>query len=129
ETIACACLNYWGLTPERYADERRACNDVERLAREGRWPLLLTPLDTSGEKPYEEFVGAGESATDCGLANLSALRHVPCAGATPRLLEDITAWVTEPDLAVAKDTFVNAISDVMTTFRHRETEQNLDQRL
>ena len=64
EDIACACLDYWGLSAERYGDEAQARNDVERLAREGRWPLLLTPLDTGGEKPFEEFVGADESAID-----------------------------------------------------------------
>src|SRR5580698_1502084 len=99
EDIACACLDYWGLRAERYSDEARARNDVERLAREGRWPLLLTPLDTGGEKAFEEFVGLGESVADCGLLNVSALRHVPCAAAERRLFDDITRWVNEPSLA------------------------------
>jgi nucleoside-diphosphate-sugar epimerase len=129
EDIACACLDYWGWRAERYGDEAQARNDVERLARDGRWPLLLTPLDTGGEKPFEEFVGAGESAIDCGLRNVSALRHIPGAAAGQELFEQIARWVDEPDVAIAKARFINAIADALPNFRHSQSEQNLDQRL
>jgi nucleoside-diphosphate-sugar epimerase len=129
EDIACACLDYWGLGAERYLDEARARNDVERLAREGRWPLLLTPLDTGGEKPFEEFVGTGETATDCGLFNVSALRHIPCVTTEQKLFEQIARWVDEPDLAIAEATLISAISDALPNFRHSQSERNLDQRL
>src|SRR6202045_758387 len=129
EDIACACLDYWGLRAERYLDEAPARNDVERLAREGRWPFLLTPLDTGGEKPFEEFVGADETVADCGLSNVSALRHIPGVHAENKLFDNIARWVDEPDLAVAKAKFINAIADTLPNFRHSESEQNLDQRL
>jgi len=129
EDIACACLDHWGLSAERYVDEAQACNDVERLAQEGRWPLLLTPLDTGGEKPFEEFVGAGESAVDCGLLNVLALRHIPGVAAEQKLFEQIARWVDEPDLAIAKAEFVSVISAALPNFRHSQSEQNLDQRL
>jgi len=129
EDIACACLAYWGLRAERYLDEARARDDVERLAREGRWPLLLTPLDTGGEKPFEEFVGTGETVTDCGLANVSALRHIPCVTAEQKLFDRIARWVEEPNLAIAKAEFVDAISDALPNFRHSQSDLNLDQRL
>jgi len=129
EDIACACLDYWGLSAERYDDEAQARNDVEWLAREGRWPLLLTPLDTGGEKPFEEFVGAGESAIDCGLLNVLALRHIPGVAAGQELFEQIARWVDEPDFAIAKAKFVSVISAALPNFRHSQSEQNLDQRL
>ena len=129
EDIACACLDHWGLRAERYVDEAQARNDVERLAREGRWPLLLTPLDTGGEKPFEEFVGAGESATDCGLRNVLALRHIPGVAAEQNLFEQIARWVDEPDFAIGKAEFVSVISAALPNFRHSQSERNLDQRL
>jgi nucleoside-diphosphate-sugar epimerase len=129
EDIACACLDYWGLRAERYCDEARARNDVERLAREGRWPLLLTPLDTGGEKAFEEFVGAGETVTDCGLLNVSALRHILCVNAEQELFDQIVRWVDEPNLAIAKAKFVSAIADALPNFRHSQSDRNLDQRL
>ena len=110
-------------------DEAQARNDVERLAREGRWPLLLTPLDTGGEKPFEEFVGTGETATDCGLPNVSALRHIPGVTAEQKLFDQIARWVDEPDLAIAKAEFISTISAALPNFRHSQSERNLDQRL
>src|ERR1700719_2505506 len=129
EDIACACLDHWGLSAERYVDEAQACNDVERLAQEGRWPLLLTPLDTGGEKPFEEFVGTGESATDCGLINVSAVRHIPGVTTEQKLFDQIARWVDEPDFAIAKADFVSVISAALPNFRHSQSEQDLDQRL
>lgn len=41
-----------------------------------RYPLLLTPPDTAGEKPYEEFLARGETAHDIGLASLKGVRHL-----------------------------------------------------
>ncbi len=58
-------------------DEDQARCQVETLAAAGRWPVLLTPLDTAGEKPYEEFVGEGERAIDIGLSTLAGIRHRP----------------------------------------------------
>lgn len=129
EDIACACLEHWGLRAERYRDEAQARNDVERLAREGRWPLLLTPLDTGGEKPFEEFVGTGETATDCGLLNVSALLHIPGVATAQKLFDRIARWVEEPDLAIAKAEFISMISAALPNFRHSQSERNLDQRL
>ena len=53
------------------------------------WPMLLTPLDTSGEKPYEEFVGQGEHAVPCGLETLLAMGHVPSRAQETGLFEQI----------------------------------------
>jgi nucleoside-diphosphate-sugar epimerase len=129
EDIAGASLDYWGWRAERYVDEAQARSDVERLAREGRWPLLLTPLDTGGEKPFEEFVGAGESAIDCGLLNVLALRHISGVADEQKLFEQIARWVDEPGFAIAKAKFVSVISAALPNFRHSQSEQNLDQRL
>jgi FlaA1/EpsC-like NDP-sugar epimerase len=129
EDVACACLAYWGLKPERYDDESRARNDVERLSREGRWPLLLTPLDTGGEKSFEEFIGTGESETECGLRSVAVLRHVPCAAVALHLFDDIASWVNEPRRTIGKAEFAGAVAAVLPNFHHAASEQNLDQRL
>jgi FlaA1/EpsC-like NDP-sugar epimerase len=129
EDVARACLDYWGLLPERYDDEACARKDVDRLAREGRWPLLLTPRDTSGEKPFEEFVGKGETVTDCGLTNIAALQHVPSGIASQKLFDDIASWVNEPDRVITEDAFVHAVAAILPNFRHAKSDRHLDQRL
>jgi len=36
---------------------------------------VVTALDTLGEKPYETFVGDGESAVAIGITALQGIRH------------------------------------------------------
>lgn len=95
----------------------------------GRYPLLLTPLDTSGEKPYEEFIGRGETERDLGLASLSAVGYVPPPdGALERLL-DLVDEVMSGAVRGNKDNLVRAIAGVVPELQHRETGRNLDQRM
>ena len=53
--------------------------------------MLLTAPDTAGEKAYEEFVAAGETARDVGLASLKAVRHLTPSFDLPTLLEELRA--------------------------------------
>src|SRR5262249_34178036 len=107
ESIARRFLEYHQLMPVCYLDEARARHDVKTLAARGRWPLLLTPLDTSGEKPYEEFVGVGETLSECGLAAMQAIRHVPSAAVEQGLFEQLQKMVNEPHSSVAKGQLVD----------------------
>lgn len=52
--------------------------EAEAHLREGRpgYPIVLTPLDTMGEKDEEIFVGAGETTTEIGLERLLAVRAI-----------------------------------------------------
>src|ERR1700733_5562531 len=61
--IAVALLEHLGLKPSFYEDEAKACAATETELKRDAYPVLLTPLDTSGEKPYEEFVAIDEKPT------------------------------------------------------------------
>lgn len=67
-------LQEQGLEPYFTRDEAEAVGRVEALAASGKWPVLLTPLDTAGEKHYEEFVGEGEQELP---TRFKALNRVP----------------------------------------------------
>jgi hypothetical protein len=127
ESVAVRVLDHFGLEPVRYDDEAAARRDVGRLARQGRWPLLLTPRDTSGEKAYEEFVGEGETEAALGLARVGALRHRP--GPSTGVLARIAAVVDDPGCATDKAALAAAIADAVSGFRHVETGRSLDERL
>lgn len=70
-------LETHGLTPYFTRDEAEAIHKVEELAAKGQWPVLLTPLDTAGEKPYEEFVAANETVHDTRFASLRRVPYLP----------------------------------------------------
>lgn len=129
EEVATRVLRLHGYEPEVFDDESRARECVAALAKRKRWPLLLTPLDTSGEKPYEEFVGQGEQVVDSGLETLSAVQHVATGaldGEVIAMLEDAVGRVDGP---VDKQAIVDAIQSVIPGFAHRETGKTLDDRL
>jgi FlaA1/EpsC-like NDP-sugar epimerase len=127
--VAEQVLHAHGLRAVHYEDESAARRDVERLARHGAWPLLLTPLDTSGEKPYEEFVGHAEHAEELGFAALLGIRHLPGSGELDEVLEVLERMVTEPAVSLRKQDVVALISRAVPHFQHVETGRDLDQRL
>jgi len=128
EDIAGEMLERCGYRPVLFEDEQEAKAAVAHLRAEGAWPLLLTPLDTSGEKPYEEFVGDGEETREKGLRSLLAVVHRPSGLSEPDLkkLGDI---VSQPKISVTKPQLADLIGDLIPNFRHVETGRSLDARI
>jgi hypothetical protein len=129
ESIAVKVLGYFGLEAEPYDDESAARRDVEVLAREHRWPLVLTPRDTSGEKEYEQFISDGETVADVGMSTVMAISHQPNISRATDLLKLLNAVVNDPQKPIDKVDLVRAITSALPSFRHIETGRNLDQRL
>lgn len=129
EDVAHRVLGYAGLKAEIFTDEDEARAALPALAREGRWPLLLTPLDTSGEKPYEEFVGLGEELLDSGLNTLGAVRHLPSRALADGVVDLLERAVSDVDGVLDKRAVVEAIESAIPSFSHRETGKSLDDRL
>jgi FlaA1/EpsC-like NDP-sugar epimerase len=128
ENIANDVLAELGYQAELFTDETEARGAVERLRRQKRWPLLLTPLDTSGEKPYEEFVGKGEAAHEIGMSGLLAVRHL-ATRADAAFVERLASLIDNPASSSAKAGIVTAIASVVPNLQHIETDKNLDQRM
>lgn len=129
DAVAARVLGHVGLTPVLFEEEAAARAAVHALAKEGRWPVLLTPLDTSGEKPYEEFVGRGESAADSGLATLGAVQHLQSKALSDGTLALLERVVTSSEGEIDKPAVVAAIEAAIPNFSHRETGKSLDDRL
>ena len=128
QDVACLVLERFGYSPWVTGDEAEARDAMASLPEEGRWPLLVTPLDTSGEKAFEEFAGDGERAEPIGFASLLGIRHLP----QPRiesLLVDLEALVGDCTRAADKAAIVALLSDAVPTLRHSETGRHLDQRM
>jgi FlaA1/EpsC-like NDP-sugar epimerase len=129
DELAGEVCTFFGFEPVFVADEAEARESVVCDRACGRYPILLTPLDTSGEKPYEEFVADGESTVDIGMRSLLAVRHIPPRYDLRALLVEIEGLVTDPSRTVDKKQLVSRFEAVLDHFRHVETGRNLDQRL
>lgn len=128
ESLAVTVLQLHGLKPVPFLDEAEARASVSKLRDSRRWPLLLTPLDTSGEKPYEEFVGTGEAAYEVGLKSLRAIRHARPTLDSGVLLQ-LEAMITLTSRRVSKRDIVELIASAVPSFRHFESEKTLDGRM
>jgi len=130
EAIAKAFLRRHGFEPKLYEDEESARANVATDAESGNYPLLLTPLDTSGEKSYEEFIGEEESAVEVGLPSLLGVAARP---APPRelegLLERLASVVADNTAPVEKEWLVKELQAVLPVFRHQYSPRGLDNRM
>ncbi len=134
QTIAERVLKAYGYEPKHYIDEDQACAAVSLDKASGRWPLLLTPLSTSGEKPYEEFVANGETSVDLGYEALSGVQYLPLDDASTmrRLLKELRVVFeraeTEPISKEALKALI-ALAEPAFLDSHKETGLSLDQRV
>jgi FlaA1/EpsC-like NDP-sugar epimerase len=128
--LAVKVLGHYGCKPEFFEDEGRARQAAAAKTDKEHYPLLLTPLNTTGEKPYEEFAGAGEREVDVGLDHLAGVPYL----AAPKeklsvLLESLESWINLPQKPVESRKLVEAIQSVLPEFHHRDSVEGLDQRL
>ena len=129
EDVSREFLRAIGYEPQIYEDEEAARNAVAGDRAAGRYPLLLTPLDTSGEKPYEEFVGEGEREAPFGLSALSSVSYVGTDPAALRALIDGIHAAVSGVRTLSRGEVVALIKGVVPQLAHVETGRHLDQRM
>lgn len=129
DEVVTRLLDTLHLQPRFYSDEDEARARVAADVTEGFYPVLLTPLDTSGEKPFEEFVGEGEEVLELGMRELLALSTRRVDGPTKQVLDQIRRMVSDSAMSTTKAEIVAVLSSVIPQFAHRETGRSLDQRM
>ena len=128
DEVMARIVAHLGYRPAWFEDEEAARGAVEECRARGEWPVLLTPLDTSGEKPYEEFVGAGEAEVASGFESLGALRHVRGQARIEAAIARLER-LASGDGPVSKAEVAAVIAAAVPGMRHRETGKTLDDRL
>ncbi|MBK5932727.1 polysaccharide biosynthesis protein [Rhodovulum imhoffii] len=134
EDVAVWFLEEHGLVPFFTRDEDEALSNVDALAAQGKWPVLLTPLDTAGEKPYEEFVAKNETLME---TRFSKLHRVPyLAPGDPEAFPTFLARLREIGggsgaQRLTVDHLKSLIAEVEEDFAHSHvvSTKSLDQRM
>ncbi len=129
EEIAIRVVEKSGWSPFLVDDEDAARAAMRRLNETGCYPVLLTRLDTSGEKRFEEFVAADEYLVDIGLTQLAAVPY-RCAGmeGLQELLSAIEG-LASGERRATKAEVVEWMGRFLPTFHHAETGRILDRRM
>jgi FlaA1/EpsC-like NDP-sugar epimerase len=128
-TVARKFIAHNGFTPKEYRDEDAAKAHLKEDVAAGAYPLLLTPLDTDGEKTFEEFVADGERAEAIGLPHLKAVvpPAVPEAGLRA-FLARLERALVDSAAPADKGEIVAALTELVPQFRHAQTGRSLDDR-
>lgn len=104
------------------------CESEEEARRtkpeRGKWPCYFFESDTSGEKPFEEFIAEGEELVDSPFEEISLIGKLVMPD--PKALE---AVLQIDPIIMPKEEVVNRVADVVPEFHHIETGKNLDQRM
>lgn len=130
DEIAATFLSLQGFEPRIYRDEQEARMKIGEDLRSGYYPLLLTPLDTAGEKSFEEFVGDGEEVDEFGMSSLLAVRYAGVsAQSVTAFVDEIEELILKPGLPIEKQDLVRRMSVVVPELRHNERRIHLDQRM
>lgn len=128
--IAMAVVRAHGFEPATYQDPVEARAMVSSDMLKGRYPVLLTPLDTTGEKEAEEFFGPGEVPVEVGMNDLQAIVY---AGSTNLRLATALGRMAEVVADGARPTTKQEVLDlfraIVPEMRHVETGRYLDDRM
>jgi FlaA1/EpsC-like NDP-sugar epimerase len=130
DEIATAFLRRKGLEPQIYRDEPGARANVSQDLLRNRYPLLLTDLDTEGEKSCETFAGPDEQVVECGMSSILAVRYQSIPHATlSEFVGRVEGFISSADTAVDKDMILEAVAQVVPEFHHVRGARKLDQRM
>lgn len=130
QSIAESFLRFHGYEPRLYNVETDAKANIESDIAETKYPLLITPLDTVGEKPDEEFLGEGEHIVETGLVDLLEVQYKSCDRENlQRFLSAAMKWVSDPRGSITKKAIISSISSVIPELSHKESEKTLDERM
>jgi hypothetical protein len=119
-----------GLEPLLVRSEREAREAMAAAGRGGPYPLLVTALDTDGEKEFEEFVAEGDIDVDVGLRSVRALQ--PPTGdlrTLTALLQWLGSVLDDPRKPVTKDDVLSRLASAVPELQHRTSGRSLDDRM
>ena len=115
------------------SDARKSFNALNALKR---WPLVLTPADTPGEKPYEEFVGENEVSSNLSFSDLKGIAYQSSQNNPDQILELVSRLsdlMTDIDAIrnLSTEDLKDLIAEIEPDFaaHHKVGAQQLDSRV
>lgn len=128
--VADVVLRAHGREPRVHRDEGAARAALANDLAAGRHPVVHTALDTGGEKPFEEFLGANEQAIDVGCTRIEALvAHRTSAASLHTFLDELEADLQRDRPRLDPAAIEREVTALLPEFAHRASERHLDQRM
>ena len=129
DAIGTALLKEYGYEVLQCASDAEAIEKAEDLKKgSGLYPVHYSASDTSGEKPFEEFVTDTETADMNRFASLGVItgKQIPDKERVEKLFAALNA-VFETE--TTKEEVVRILKDYLPNFEHIETGKSLDSKM
>lgn len=130
DAIGSELLKAHGYEVLQCGSEKEAIEKAEDLKHGSiRYPVYYSISDTSGEKPYEEFVTETETADHGRFSSLGVItgKEIPDQAGVTKLLADLEAAFSRED--TSKEEVVSILSAYLPNFEHIETGKSLDSKM
>lgn len=130
DSIASALLHEHGYEVLECSSDEEAVDKAETLKSGSTlYPVHYSYSDTSGEKPFEEFVTQSEAADLNRFSSLGVItgKKKPDQRRIDMLFSDLNRAFEKDD--VIKDDIVKIIHDYLPEFSHIETGKSLDSKM
>ena len=128
--IGKALLEKHGYEVLECGSDREAVERSEDLRKGSKkYPVYFSKSDTSGEKPYEEFVTETETADYDRFGSLGVItgKEIPDQGQISTLFHRLNAVFQKPD--TTKEEIIKIMQDYLPKFEHIETGKSLDSKM
>ena len=129
DAIGTALLKEYGYEVLQCASDAEAIEKAEDPKKgSGLYPVHYSASDTSGEKPFEEFVTDTETADMDRFASLGVItgKQIPDKARVEKLFTALNA-VFETE--TTKEEVVRILKDYLPNFEHIETGKSLDSKM
>ncbi len=127
--IAERYLHELGYVPYHCKDEEEARTLTAKLPREGKWPCLFAPSDTTGEKDFEEFYTESEKLDLNRYINLGIVKNDPSFDIKKITYFTKTIQSMKNSGSWTKDQLVKLFFEMIPDFGYVEKGKHLDAKM
>ena len=128
--IARELLTEQGYEVLECSSDAEAIDKAEELKNGSKeYPVHFSISDTSGEKPYEEFVTSAETADYDRFTSLGVItgKDIPDQKRVEKLFRDLNTAFDQPE--ATKEEIIHIMKEYLPNFEHIETGKSLDSKM
>lgn len=130
DAIGTELLKAHGYEVLKCSSDEEAIDKAEVLKNGSKqYPVHYSVSDTSGEKPFEEFVADTETTDMEKFSSLGVItgKLIPDQNRVEKLFIDLNAAFDKPE--TTKEEVISIIKDYLPSFEHIETGKSLDSKM
>ena len=128
DKVAEKAIHFFGFKAKRYYSEVEAVANLKSDLQNGNYPLLVTMLDTIGEKDFEEFENDDEIPVECNFKLLAKIRFVNRAIDIFTVFAELEKYNSQISVIDKSDDLMQIIRKGTFNFQHKYSALSLDDR-